>query len=81
MAGLQYNFFPTDFFFPKTVTRDSNPQQVLLTTTNDHETEDTAQPKQLTISSNSTRVLKAIPSSSSLALAPIRKQNQEAPSQ
>lgn len=77
MAGLQYNFFPTDFFFPpqKTVTRESTHQQVVLARAND-ETEDVAKAKQLKINSNS-KSLKAIPSSSSLALVHVNKQNQE----
>ncbi|KAL3534470.1 hypothetical protein ACH5RR_002931 [Cinchona calisaya] len=82
MAGQMYNFFPTDFLFPrqKTVARDGTHQQVLLVNnlTNNHETEDVAQVKQLKINSNS-KGLKASLSSSSLALAPIHKQNQEAP--
>ena len=68
MARQMYNFFPTDFFFPppqKTVARDHS-NLMVKTLTNNHETEEIAQVKQLKtiVSSNP---------SSSLALVPIGK--------
>ncbi|XVE61070.1 hypothetical protein DITRI_Ditri06bG0010300 [Diplodiscus trichospermus] len=45
MAGLQYNFFPTDFFYPRPATQsapvvDSTPSVVALTTTQKREAVD-----------------------------------------
>ncbi|CAI9099736.1 OLC1v1036598C1 [Oldenlandia corymbosa var. corymbosa] len=80
MAGLQYNFFPTDFFVPpqKTVAKDAatRPQQLTLPRTID-ETEDVSNGQKLKLTKN----LKAIPpssSSSSVTLAPVRKRTQQA---
>ncbi|KAK4377969.1 hypothetical protein RND71_004265 [Anisodus tanguticus] len=72
MAGLQYKFFPTDFFFPvqKTVSGDNiSKQNILIKTRNSDESliDDSKSQGKIVISSNKT--LKAI-SSSSLAFAP-----------
>lgn len=75
MAGLQYNFFPTDFFFPRqqTVTRESSNLQQNNLLVNTRTIEDSEDAKQLTSNGN-IKSLKAV-SSSSLALAPVLKQN------
>ena len=82
MAGLQYNFFPTDFFFPaqKTVSGDNISQQnLLIKTRKSDESLDDSKPQGKTVN----KTLKAISSSSSsssssslLALVPIPKQKQ-----
>ncbi|OIS96258.1 hypothetical protein A4A49_26677 [Nicotiana attenuata] len=76
MAGLQYNFFPTDFFFPaqKTVNGDNISQQnLLIKTRKSDESLDDSKPQGKTVN----KTLKAISSSSSsLALVPIPKQKQ-----
>lgn len=72
MAGLQYKFFPTDFFVPQhTASKESNflQQQLLLVKkTKGDEEEDIKQ-------------LKSIPSSTLAAVAPILKKNQTCPSE
>lgn len=75
MAGLQYNFFPTDFFFPRqqTVTREGSNLQQNNLLVNTRTTEDSEDAKQLKSNGNS-KSLKAV-SSSSLALAPVLKRN------
>ncbi|GAA0154565.1 hypothetical protein LIER_12510 [Lithospermum erythrorhizon] len=78
MAGLQYNFFPTDFFFPRqqTISRDTNGvQQVpLIKSRNSEDVDDMS----TQIRTNSgTKTLKAVSNPASLALLRIKKQNQE----
>ncbi|CAA2970843.1 Hypothetical predicted protein [Olea europaea subsp. europaea] len=72
MAGLQYKFFPTDFFFPpqKFAGRDIATQQQipLVKSRNTDESDEPKQPKITTINT------KAIPSSAA-SLVPIKKSN------
>ncbi|KAM3288623.1 hypothetical protein P3S67_022053 [Capsicum chacoense] len=77
MAGLQYKFFPTDFFFPiqKTVNGDNlSKQNLLIKTRNSDESLiiDESQGK-IVIKNNSNKSLKAISSSSSFALVKQKK--------
>nr|GLL47502.1 unnamed protein product [Ipomoea trifida] len=80
MAGLQYNFFPTDFFFPRqqAVTKDNAPQQIPLVKVKkiSDEIEESIKPKvqpSKAIAINT----KAAVSSSSLALAPLQKKHKD----
>ncbi|KAM3205607.1 hypothetical protein BC332_26672 [Capsicum chinense] len=77
MAGLQYKFFPTDFFFPiqKTVNGDNlSKQNLLIKTRNSDESLiiDESQGK-IVINNNNNKSLKAISSSSSFALVKQKK--------
>ncbi|KAH0721279.1 hypothetical protein KY290_006202 [Solanum tuberosum] len=78
MAGLQYKFFPTDFFFPiqKTVSGDNISKQNLLIKirNNDESLIEDSQGK--IVINNNKKNLKAI-SSSSLALVPVPKQKKD----
>ncbi|KAH0723592.1 hypothetical protein KY285_006135 [Solanum tuberosum] len=78
MAGLQYKFFPTDFFFPiqKTVSGDNISKQNLLIKirNNDESLIEDSQGK--IVINNNKKNLKAI-SSSSLASAPVPKQKKD----
>lgn len=80
MAGLQYNFFPTDFFFPpqNTIHRDSTSQQINLSanTRMTDENLDDSKPLAKPITNTKSTTLKAAISSSSIILAPISKQRQ-----
>ncbi|XAR69906.1 hypothetical protein NMG60_11001673 [Bertholletia excelsa] len=70
MAGLQYNFFPTDFFFPpqQSLAKDAAQPQVLPIKTENQEA-----PKSLILRESDNRRLKALPSS--VQSAPITKQD------
>ncbi|KAG5583473.1 hypothetical protein H5410_054100 [Solanum commersonii] len=78
MAGLQYKFFPTDFFFPiqKTVSGDNISKQNLLIKirNNDESLIEDSQGK--IVINNNKKNLKAI-SSSSLPLVPVPKQKKD----
>ncbi|OIT29349.1 hypothetical protein A4A49_17481 [Nicotiana attenuata] len=81
MAGLQYYFFPTDFFFPpqNTTHRDSKSQQInlLANTRKSHEeTLDDSKPQAKPVTNTKSTTLKAVISSSSIVLAPTPKQRQ-----
>lgn len=64
MAGLQYNFFPTDFFYPRTkpVASDSAGKEVVyLQTTNRDVVDNLEQPTGLVLNNlQENQVLKAI---------------------
>ncbi|XAR69908.1 hypothetical protein NMG60_11001676 [Bertholletia excelsa] len=75
MAGLQYNFFPTDFFFPpqKSLAKDAAHPQVLPIKAGN--TEDQEPHKSLILRGDvNDRRLKALPSSST-PIAPVTKQD------
>lgn len=80
MAGLQYKFFPTDFFFPiqKTVSGDNLSKQSLLIKirNNDESLIDDSQGKIVINTNKKKKNLKAI-SSSSLALVLVPKQKKD----
>ncbi|KAA8518056.1 hypothetical protein F0562_015524 [Nyssa sinensis] len=78
MAGLQYNFFPTDFFFPpqQSVNKDGTRPQVLpVKTRKRDETDDGEVSKTIIQHDNSDKDLK-VTLSASPALVPIEKKNQ-----
>ena len=81
MAGLQYNFFPTDFFFPpqRSINGDTTGQKVLpVKTLKKDDIDDSKQSTTLVRHDINKKNLKVFPSSST-ALAPIHKQNQNGP--
>ncbi|GMP86591.1 hypothetical protein ACSBR2_034231 [Camellia fascicularis] len=81
MAGLQYKFFPTDFFFPpqRSITRDGATQN-LLPIRNNEKIEDRDASKALIHREINDKRLKSLPSSS-LPLSPIiinpKQENQD----
>ncbi|TMW98538.1 hypothetical protein EJD97_003905 [Solanum chilense] len=78
MAGLQYKFFPTDFFFPiqKTVSGENISKQNLLIKIRNNDESLIEESKGKIVINNNNKNLKAI-SSSSLALISMPKQKKD----
>uniref|UniRef100_A0A3Q7IKE3 Uncharacterized protein n=1 Tax=Solanum lycopersicum TaxID=4081 RepID=A0A3Q7IKE3_SOLLC len=78
MAGLQYKFFPTDFFFPiqKTVSGENTSKQNLLIKIRNNDESLIEESKGKIVINNNKKNLKAI-SSSSLALISVPKQKKD----